>query len=831
MSFRLRSLGFSALLCAAFAGKPASALELAGTVTACHDPSRIVASGGRYYVWSTAPNLNVRSSADLVTWRWEPQVFSYGSGMPPWMDAIAAGDNLWAPDVVQAAGGPVLNFYSRNLGTGTAERSVCGVATSSSFTGPWTDQGAVLNVTVSSAYYRVIDPAPIVDQSGQLWLAVGSFGYASGDGLAQGGIRIFKINPQTGKLATAGDMGTRLAGSWIEASYLHYHGGYYYLFYNQAACCAGLKSTYYVRMGRSTSVTGPYTDLDGGALLTANVNGTLFMGRQFESNFSGTDTAATPLANCGSVGREIGPGHIGIASLADGIDRVTYHFYDGGTSNGEPTLGLKTLLWGVGGWPRAGWNLPNGTFAIGTRLNASASVPLWLDATGGTPKLAGWNGSAGQLWTATRVDLNRFTLTSQASSQNLAITATDIQGDSKAVGLAAANASNTAQRWTIEQTNDMSFRMLNVGSGKTLRVVGSQASVGAGVETFTDGVNLADQRWFITPSGVYRIRVQHGGMYLNAAGTTTTSNIDQQAKADQSSQYWWLVPEPDGYTKIVNVATSLAMTVQGGSAANAVRVRQETDTNSDAQRWSLDVLTDGSLRFVPKVSGKALEVVGASTSAGALLQQAKWSHVLNQQFSIEPVTGVSGGAPGTAGGSAGGASGSGGTTSASGGTTQGGSSAGGAPAANGGTSSSSGGSNSGGSTSGGSSNGGGVNGGSSSGGSSNGGSSSGAGGVVASNGGSTNGGSSVGGTTSAAGTTSNGGAVAAAGNGSGGVTSAGANSSSGGAANAGSGGLPASDSGCGCRVVPSARRSSLSEPGLGLLGLALLGIRRRKRQR
>ncbi|MFJ9863794.1 family 43 glycosylhydrolase [Streptomyces sp. NPDC101165] len=46
------------------------------------------------------------------------------------------------------------------------------------------------------------------------------------------------------------------------ASILHY-GAYYYLFASYDACCAGVNSTYKIRVGRSTSITGPYADSTG----------------------------------------------------------------------------------------------------------------------------------------------------------------------------------------------------------------------------------------------------------------------------------------------------------------------------------------------------------------------------------------------------------------------------------------------------------------------------------------------------------------------------------------------------------------------------------------
>ena len=143
-----------------------------------------------------------------------------------------------------------------------------------------------------------------------------------------------------------------------------------------------------MRVGRSTSVTGPYTDQDGASLLTPTSGGTLFMGLDFAANHTGTETAADPRPHRGSIGRELGPGHIGIATPADGIERITYHYYDTATANGEPTLGLKTLVWGADGWPRPGWAPSDGTYALGTALNTQPESPaLWLTHETETPTL------------------------------------------------------------------------------------------------------------------------------------------------------------------------------------------------------------------------------------------------------------------------------------------------------------------------------------------------------------------------------------------------------------------------------------------------------------
>src|SRR5215831_18273517 len=121
----------------------------------------------------------------------------------------------------------------------------------------WTDQGPVLESTTGSPY-NSIDESITFDTSGNLWMSFGSF---------WNGIYLVRLDPLTG-LLNSPSMLTHLAinsaaGDPIEASYLYAHGGYYYLFANWGTCCAGINSTYNIRMGRSTNITGPYLDRNG----------------------------------------------------------------------------------------------------------------------------------------------------------------------------------------------------------------------------------------------------------------------------------------------------------------------------------------------------------------------------------------------------------------------------------------------------------------------------------------------------------------------------------------------------------------------------------------
>ncbi|MBB4909291.1 family 43 glycosylhydrolase [Actinophytocola algeriensis] len=112
------------------------------------------------------------------------------------------------------------------------------------------------------------------------------------------------------------------AGGAVEAPYLVYRGGYYYLFVSFDYCCRGTSSTYRVMVGRSTSITGPYTHRNGVRLTSGG----------------GTEVLATH-------GNIHGPGHAALWADSDAWV-MAYHYY---TSSGS-RLGINLVGWSSG-WP------------------------------------------------------------------------------------------------------------------------------------------------------------------------------------------------------------------------------------------------------------------------------------------------------------------------------------------------------------------------------------------------------------------------------------------------------------------------------------------------
>jgi arabinan endo-1,5-alpha-L-arabinosidase len=290
---------------------------LRGVVDA-HDPSSIVLENGRWHVFVTSKRIQHRVSDDLKTFRNATPVFE---APPEWTSGVPKFDGtFWAPDLAFFNGRWHLYYSVSSWGS---QRSAIGLTTTPTLdeTDPrfgWVDHGIVV-ASKEGDPYNTIDPAVFVEDD-RVWLVFGSY---------WDGIRLIELDPSTG-LRRDDRSPIKLAsrqGGAIEAPAIVKHDGWYYLFVNFDRCCAGLESTYNIRVGRSRAVEGPYLDQDGRDMNEGG--GSMFL--QTHERF-------------------IGPGHFARLQY-DGLDAFSYHFYDG-HDNGRPKLAIAKLEW-KDGWPVA----------------------------------------------------------------------------------------------------------------------------------------------------------------------------------------------------------------------------------------------------------------------------------------------------------------------------------------------------------------------------------------------------------------------------------------------------------------------------------------------
>lgn len=158
--------------------------------------------------------------------------------------------------------------------------SAIGLATNSSlnFGNPsagWADQGEIVRTT-NSNNYNAIDADVVQTANGEYWMTYGSWN--------AGGIRLVKLDPNTGKQASDDKTNYQIAsrgGKGIEGPSLIEHDGKYFLFTAWDVCCKQgneiEQTTYKTAMGRADKVNGTYYDRSGKKLNDGG--GTILMQR------------------------------------------------------------------------------------------------------------------------------------------------------------------------------------------------------------------------------------------------------------------------------------------------------------------------------------------------------------------------------------------------------------------------------------------------------------------------------------------------------------------------------------------------------------------------
>jgi arabinan endo-1,5-alpha-L-arabinosidase len=289
-------------------------LSLSGSLEV-YDPS-VILDGGQYWLVSTGARMPVRASADLH----EIELLGDAvDGLPDWAAAaVPAARHFWSPDVAYF-GGRYHLYYA--LSSDDTRRACIGHASAPELglAGTWTDDGVPLICTQEDSDWHAIDPSVLVD-AGKAWLLVGSSGK---------GLKLLELDSAGQRTeADPTPVAARPDGGVIQASAITRRGGFYYIFSSFDLCCRGADSTRSIRVGRASSLLGPYVDRDGTALLEGGGSVLLEGGSRWK-----------------------GPGSNDVLYAGD----RTYSFYFAydAESSGRVSLRLSTLTWEDDDWPRS----------------------------------------------------------------------------------------------------------------------------------------------------------------------------------------------------------------------------------------------------------------------------------------------------------------------------------------------------------------------------------------------------------------------------------------------------------------------------------------------
>ena len=332
-----------------------------------HDPA-IIKDGDTYYLFGTN-SVTKSTSKDLIRWTDEGQVFSYDAayasggtyqekknaqgvviscakemvdyvmqyyGASPQYNQTSG---YWAPDIIKYGNEYRLYFCMSLFGK---KQSAIGFATSTTgINGTFVYQGIVLKSKASDpvSMPNAIDPNVIVDKTGKMWMAYGSF---------FGGIYIIELDPATGFVKSGSgyvksvdvsvNAGTKICAGNNEGPYIIYNPttDYYYLFVSYG----NLEKNYNVRVGRSREITGPYTfGLNDGQQMQKSGSGDDKLGNKVIGgyNFGIEDTSS-----------RMAPGHCSVL-YDNGSYYMVNHVRRAGTN--YHYVQVHKLFFNENGWP------------------------------------------------------------------------------------------------------------------------------------------------------------------------------------------------------------------------------------------------------------------------------------------------------------------------------------------------------------------------------------------------------------------------------------------------------------------------------------------------
>lgn len=272
------------------------------------DPT-VIKVGGTFYLFATEHNheVPVWTSTNLVDWTLQP------SGAFAKRPTFVKRGGVWAPDVNKIGNQYVL-YYSMSVWGGEWSCGI-GVAVADRPEGPYVDKGKLF-ISSEIGVQNCIDPF-FINDNGRNYLFWGSFHGIYATELSAEGLQ---IKDKKNLIKVADD--------FMEATYIHKHDGYYYLFGSNGTCCEGDKSTYRVVVGRSNTLMGPYVDKNGRQMLKGYYEVVMHGNKKF-----------------------VGPGHNAeIVTDDDGQDWMLYHSYVRGHTDEGRKLLIDPINW-KNGWP------------------------------------------------------------------------------------------------------------------------------------------------------------------------------------------------------------------------------------------------------------------------------------------------------------------------------------------------------------------------------------------------------------------------------------------------------------------------------------------------
>jgi len=436
-----------------------------------------------------------------------------------------------------------------------------------------------------------------------------------------GGIYILQIDKKTGQPIypknasgqTDGYFGTRIAGGYGksgEAPYILYDStsGYYYLYVTYG--WLGSDGGYHIRMYRSKTIDGNYTDAAGNsAIFSASTNqGT--RGVKLFGNYN--------YSTLGTKGYKSG-GHNSAFIDNDGQRYLVYHTrFDDGFEYHEMRVHQQFL--NEDNWPVTavyeylGSRISNTGYSMSDMTGTYEIVNHGLDAS---------TANVGMLKTSS-VTLNSNGTISGDYSGTWSHTPGTYYCKMVIGGVTYKGVFFKQKDETAGHKNVMTFSLIGSDNKSVWATKTSAAASASNVE------------------GTYYIKNQYSGLYLDVANGSAdnNANIRQWSYNGCDAQKFKVVSDGNGYYHILTGATGYTkcVDVAGGKAADGTNILQYTYKGAYNQQFRIERQPDGSYAILTRASNcvGGLDVYDWSKDPGGNVNQWNFWGGECQKWILEP---------------------------------------------------------------------------------------------------------------------------------------------------------------------------------------------------
>lgn len=471
----------------------------------------------------------------------------------------------------------------------------------------WFNSSGAYNNTL---FPNAIDPTVLFDASGKMWMTYGSW---------SGGIFILQIDPATGQPIypktnsgqTDGYFGTRIAGGYGksgEAPYIIYDSasGYYYLYVTYG--WLGVDGGYHIRMYRSKTINGTYTDAAGNSAIFSSSTNQADRGIKVFGNYD--------FSTLSTEGYKSG-GHNSAFIDTDGQRYLVYHTrFNNGTEGHEVRVHQQFL--NEDNWP---------VTAVYEYLGSTiSSTGYSMSDMAGTYEFVNHGKDA------STAKVGMLTTNTVTLNQNGTIT-----GDY--TGTWTYTSGKYYCQMTIGGVTYKGVFFKQKDESATHKEVMTFTLIGSNNQTIWGTKTTAPVS---SVEGTFYIKNLYSGLYLDVANGSSenNANIQQWSYNGCDAQKFKIVSDGNGYYHILTGASgySKCVDVAGGKAADGANILQYTYKGSANQQFKLEQQSDGTYAILTRASGCAsgLDVYDWSTALGGNINQWNYWGGACQKWILEP---------------------------------------------------------------------------------------------------------------------------------------------------------------------------------------------------